>query len=1220
MKTLFSLLAFSEGTIPRYPEDRQLDNLDERLIEIDIKGHGYSEKAIKKCGLRYMGPSFYENWKNSRHLDANGTCIDPEVQYAEDNVHQNPSFWILPSLPIIKQTIGGNLMPKFAGNVRDTALGAFNACSEKMVENNGIMLPYCHMHQGMKLIDLKGYGDRYLPESSKKCFEGYMYHVGPERMHGVFYDTASTRSVMDHTHWKGRHYAPETEQRDLDALTEVVDFTRKFWRDNVLDNEAIVIANSGNKGSSGQLMKSKIDSVTLKEHYIESYPNFYTGNCSDPDPKYQDDLRCVKYSLEGYDRGIMKWREELYNLIKYGPLNPQSQFVQGWTHPDTPQLMLDQFDEDMVTRFTRFALDSHVGVVTYSHGGNGDPLAVDHDADFYTDIFNRPEYQKCTGTWGEWEQWSNCDRSCKDGIRIRERPCSEGDAGLCDGSERDVQVCNLDPCYQWPEKGWTHWGEWNDCSVTCGGGKRDRRRTCKDDDNDCGGSDYELGDCNTQTCPINQCPLELKINVPDSWHTEAKFPYKMYYHRTEDNDTQQSPRYIKYAKDIELVYENNAWIVRDNDNDRVVLVSFTDAFCPDYISQDDWYYMDILAGELKNDQQISFENAKSGDDYVQGDVGYSATTQPNWTSWSEWTSCDGSCGTEATRTRTHECENELCTGAKVETESCGFADCTEEEKKLPCVADENGTRWRPVYRQWRSNGGIPRVHEDDIISNEGFTFQANPPKNGKDYVNFFGFDNYKIDEKFHMKLIWSAGESITWKQEESIFQSGNAKVRTTSEIVGQNHKGHSELVFHGLSFTKPDTLRFNSLWDGIADMTTEANNGYYHELMDFCQNYKTNWPGYSTLIFNDNLQWDQRPYYATWLSKAENEAPPTENGDSLLGEGEAIQGDNVDCMDTRQYWQYSDRGNNNDFAAMYVEDSSCPEPTETFPTFVRCYGPESSPSEDGSFCSCGDNGTHDSSTGLCACNTGYVQTKYVFFRQPLCVKCNGPGATPGFYGCDCGINMDWNESDGTCSCQDGLVMTPDGTECYDGIDVQFDGEYNCTSSTSEELIEQLSDDITIQYGLTGNEAVNCDRFGYPVVEVKMQPGVKGSSSGTQIAMNPGLSNKDVFEATFVFEIYLNEDFVMPTKFTLPGFYIKSLGNLQKSTRLEVNSGEVRLNGNCDFCDTVNQAYGGSFASISVGEWTKVEMRMKLNDPGQANGEFIVYWNGEEVVRETTLSD
>ena len=228
-------------------------------------------------------------------------------------------------------------------------------------------------------------------------------------------------------------------------MKKVTDFTRNFWRDNILDDEAIIAANSGNNASPGQLMFAKIDSVTLKEHYIETYPNFYTGVCPDADPKYANDLRCVNHSLQSWNDGVRKWREEFINLIKYGPLDPQAQFVQGWNHPDTNQLMIDQFGEDMVTRFTRFAVESHVGVVSYSHGGNGDPLAVSHEGDFYADLFARPEYQKCTGTWGEWEQWSNCDRSCHDGIRVRERACSEGDAGLCDGSERDMQVCNLEP-------------------------------------------------------------------------------------------------------------------------------------------------------------------------------------------------------------------------------------------------------------------------------------------------------------------------------------------------------------------------------------------------------------------------------------------------------------------------------------------------------------------------------------------------------------------------------------------------------------------------------------------------------------------------------------------------------------------------------------------------------------------------------------------------------
>ena len=304
---------------------------------------GYPEKAIKKCGIRYMGPSFYENWKTNKADDGNGNCVDPEVQYAKDHASKGAEYWILSANPILKQTIGGSKMFNFHNNVKDGFKQGFNVCAEETVANNGRILPYCHIHQGIRLYDFRGYGDRYLAKSSQDCFEAYMYHAGPERMHGVFYDTASTRSKIDNTFWNGPLFAPEKEQEDLDEIIKVVEFTRNFWRDNVLDDEAIVIVNAGNKGSSGQLMQAKIDSVTLKEHYIESYPNFYTGVCPDEDPKWENDLRCVNYNLDGYNNGIRKWREELWQLIKYGPLDPQSQFVQGWTHPDTPELMESQF-------------------------------------------------------------------------------------------------------------------------------------------------------------------------------------------------------------------------------------------------------------------------------------------------------------------------------------------------------------------------------------------------------------------------------------------------------------------------------------------------------------------------------------------------------------------------------------------------------------------------------------------------------------------------------------------------------------------------------------------------------------------------------------------------------------------------------------------------------------------------------------------------------------
>ena len=59
---------------------------DPRLTTIDIKAHGYAPKAVKKCGLRYMGPPFYENWANTRDLeegpDGEMRCSSKDVNYA----------------------------------------------------------------------------------------------------------------------------------------------------------------------------------------------------------------------------------------------------------------------------------------------------------------------------------------------------------------------------------------------------------------------------------------------------------------------------------------------------------------------------------------------------------------------------------------------------------------------------------------------------------------------------------------------------------------------------------------------------------------------------------------------------------------------------------------------------------------------------------------------------------------------------------------------------------------------------------------------------------------------------------------------------------------------------------------------------------------------------------------------------------------------------------
>lgn len=53
---------------------------------------------------------------------------------------------------------------------------------------------------------------------------------------------------------------------------------------------------------------------------------------------------------------------------------------------------------------------------------------------------------------------------------------------------------------------WKEWSVWDECNVTCGGGRQSRYRTCIQPQFGglpCNGSDIETIDCNTQFCPGN---------------------------------------------------------------------------------------------------------------------------------------------------------------------------------------------------------------------------------------------------------------------------------------------------------------------------------------------------------------------------------------------------------------------------------------------------------------------------------------------------------------------------------------------------------------------------------------------------------------------------------------------------------------------------------------------------------------------------------------------
>jgi len=77
---------------------------------------------------------------------------------------------------------------------------------------------------------------------------------------------------------------------------------------------------------------------------------------------------------------------------------------------------------------------------------------------------------------GEWGEWSECSETCGGGTTTRERivvPPSGG-GQICPASEQH-QVCNIEPCPVDCEVG--EWGEWSACLGPCGGGERTRTRS-----------------------------------------------------------------------------------------------------------------------------------------------------------------------------------------------------------------------------------------------------------------------------------------------------------------------------------------------------------------------------------------------------------------------------------------------------------------------------------------------------------------------------------------------------------------------------------------------------------------------------------------------------------------------------------------------------------------------------------------------------------------------
>ncbi|XP_046996594.1 semaphorin-5A [Schistocerca americana] len=297
----------------------------------------------------------------------------------------------------------------------------------------------------------------------------------------------------------------------------------------------------------------------------------------------------------------------------------------------------------------------------------------------------------CTvhGGWTAWSAWSACSQTCGVAVKTRRRICGNPAPAhggrVCVGQDRSEIYCTSNPpCPALtlpPRDGqWSAWGEWEECSVPCGGGFRTRRRLCNSPPPENGGRDCQGCNLDFETCNMHACQDSKRFSTWTPWlplsSLAAETGYVERRFRFICKAPVSDPTHIKISqhKEEERFCHLNGSCYRTGRGESDDLWS-------------EWSSWSPCSEECGGGQQHRTRVCEDKPENCEGLSRMSRQCNTHkckaeWGCWSEWSGCSATCG-QGLRQRTRIClsvsnraqVDSGCDGPSVSQEPCELTSC-----------------------------------------------------------------------------------------------------------------------------------------------------------------------------------------------------------------------------------------------------------------------------------------------------------------------------------------------------------------------------------------------------------------------------------------------------------------------------------------------------------------------------------------------------------------